>query len=62
MADTRERFFFAVDKVDRGRNLEAGTCYLPVYSDHLQVATTFTRILPIYISDLLSPEVARKWF
>jgi len=62
MADTPERFFFAVDWADRGRNLEAGPCYLPVYSDCLQVATTFTRILPVYILDLLGPEVARKWF
>jgi len=62
MADTPERFFFAIDWADRGRNLEAGTCYLPVYSDQLQVATTFTRILPAYISDLLGHEVARKWF
>jgi len=62
MADTPERFFFAVDWADRGRNLEAGTCYLSVYSDRLQVATTFTRILPVYISDLLGPKVARKWF
>jgi len=62
MADTHERFFFAVDWADRGRNLEAGTCYLLVYSDCLQVATTFARILPVYILDLLGPEVARKWF
>ena len=62
MADTSARFFFGVDWADRGRNLEAGTCYLPVYSDRLSVATTFTRILPVYISDLLGPDVVRKWF
>jgi len=62
MVDTPERFFFAVDWADRGWNLESGTCYLPVCSDHLQMATTFACILPAYISDLLGPEVARKWF
>jgi len=62
MADTPERFFFAVDWADCGRNLESGTHYLSAYLDCLQVAITFTCILPVYISDLLGPEVARKWF
>jgi len=62
MVDTPERFFFAVDWAERGRNLEAGTCYLPVYSDHLQTAITFTRILPVYSTDLLGAEVTRRWF
>jgi len=51
-----------VDWANRSQNLEAGICYLQVHSDRLQVATTFTRILPVYISDLLGPEVARNWF
>jgi len=62
MSDTSERFFFSVDWADCRWNLEAGTCYLPVCSDRLRAATTCTRILPVYISDLLGPEVARKWF
>jgi len=60
--DSQNHFFFAVDWADRGRNLEAGTCYLPVYSDHLSTATTFIRILPVYVDTLLGPEVTRKWF
>jgi hypothetical protein len=60
--EATDRFFFSVDVADRGRNLEAGTCYLPVYSDRLALATTFVQILPVYVTEILGEDTAAKWF
>ena len=57
-----ERFFFTVDWAERGRNLVAGECYLTAYSDRLSIASTFVRILPVYITAILGQEVTKQWF
>jgi hypothetical protein len=51
-----------VDYAERGRNVEAGECYLTVYSDRQSIAETFVRILPVYIDEILGQEAVKQWF
>ena len=60
-SDAAARFIFSVDYADRGR-FEAGSVYLPVYSDRLDTASTFIRILPAYVEEMLGKDITRKWF